>query len=161
VRGFVRDEVTRSRRITFIKEDRKLIGFLLARGDSDTPYTVRLQPWATVTVRIVDENGDPLPAKAHPARGNVPAVALGTNHRFEFATHDDPAVGSVPYMGSDSEGRFRVERLVPGLRYSCDIHRCSDGSFAGMAFDNLVLKPGEIRDLGDIRWKTPVGVHGK
>ena len=40
---------TRSRRITFLKGDRKLVGFLLARGDGDTPYTVKLEPWATVT----------------------------------------------------------------------------------------------------------------
>jgi RNA polymerase sigma factor (sigma-70 family) len=145
----------RCRRITFVEKDRKLIGFLLARGDGDAPYTVRLQPWATVTVRIVDENGAPLPANAHPARGIEPVVALGTNHQHELATHDDPAVGSVPVMGSDPEGRFRIERLVPGLRYSADIYRCSDSSFAGMAFENLVARPGEILDLGDIRWKPP------
>ena len=36
----------RARRITFVKEDRKLIGFLLARGDGDAPYSVRMRPWA-------------------------------------------------------------------------------------------------------------------
>ena len=36
----------RRRRITFVKEDHKLIGFLLARGDGDTPYTVRMRPWS-------------------------------------------------------------------------------------------------------------------
>jgi hypothetical protein len=33
--------------------------------------------------------------------------------------------------------------------------------FAGMAFENLVLKPGEVKDLGDIRSKPPVDVRGK
>ena len=51
----------RARRITFVKEDRKLIGFLLARGDGDAPYTVRMQPWAAVTGRVVDEQGRPQP----------------------------------------------------------------------------------------------------
>jgi hypothetical protein len=51
----------RIRRITFFKDDRQLIGFLAARGDRDTPYTVRMQPWATVSGRIVDENGKPVP----------------------------------------------------------------------------------------------------
>ena len=32
--------------------------------------------------------------------------------------------------------------------------------FAGMAFENLVLKPGEVKDLGDIRSKPPVDVRG-
>ena len=54
---------TRSRRITFIKGDRKQIGFLLARGDGEAPYTVRLEPWATVTGRVVDENGNPFPPR--------------------------------------------------------------------------------------------------
>ena len=44
-----------------MKEDRKLIGFLLARGDGDAPYTVRMQPWAAVTGRVVDEQGKPQP----------------------------------------------------------------------------------------------------
>ena len=35
------------------------------------------------------------------------------------------------------------------------------GMFAGVAFENLVLKPGEVKDLGDIRSKPPVDVRGK
>jgi RNA polymerase sigma factor (sigma-70 family) len=151
---------TRSRRITFLKEDRKLIGFLLARGDGDTPYTVKLEPWATVTGRIVDENGEPLPAKdALPGR-NPASVGLAMNAKLEIATHADPRVGTFPDCGSDGEGRFRIERLVPGLRYSCDIYR-EGGGYAGQAFEDLVLKPGETRNLGDIRWKTTVDVRGK
>src|SRR5262249_23919768 len=34
----------RVHRITFVKEDRQLIGLLRARGDGDAPYTVRMQP---------------------------------------------------------------------------------------------------------------------
>jgi hypothetical protein len=52
------------------------------------------------------------------------------------------------------------EQLVPGLRYTCDMSR-GGGLYAGMAFENLVLKPGETRDLGDIRSKKPVDIRGK
>jgi hypothetical protein len=151
---------TRSRRITFFEEDRKLIGFLLARGDGDSPYTVNLQPQATVIGRIVDENGDPLPPRGARPGANDSATALGTDRKFEIATHDDPSVGTISDCASDGEGRFRIERLVPGLRYRCDIYRDA-GWYAGVAFENLVLKPGEVRDLGDIRSKTPVDIHGK
>jgi hypothetical protein len=49
----------RVRRIIFIDEHRRLIGFLQARGDGDTPYTVRMQPWTpTVTAHFVDEHGN-------------------------------------------------------------------------------------------------------
>jgi hypothetical protein len=34
----------RAQLITFVNEDRKLIGFLLARGDGESPYSVRTQP---------------------------------------------------------------------------------------------------------------------
>lgn len=53
-----------------------------------------------------------------------------------------------------------MDRLVPGLRYTCEIHD-ENGPFAGMAFENLVLKPGENRNLGDIRWQKPVEIRGQ
>jgi hypothetical protein len=150
---------TRGRRITFLKQDRKLIGFLLARGDGEAPYTVRLQPWAAVTGRIVDEDGNPLPPRGEAPGGNS-AVGLGTDSRFQIATHDDPLAGTFPECSSENDGRFGIARLVPGLRYRCDMYP-SAGRYAGVAFENLVLKPGETRDLGDIRWTTPVDIHGK
>ncbi len=151
---------TRSRRITFFKKDRKLIGFLLARGDGEKPYTVRLKPWATVTGRIVDENGNPLEEKQRQPLVNAAAVVLAPNAKLEIATRDDPHAGTLPDTGADEKGRFRIERLVPGLRYSCDLYR-EAGWYAGVAFENLVLEPGETRDLGDIRSKPPVDIHGK
>ena len=33
--------------------------------------------------------------------------------------------------------------------------------FAGTAFENLVVRPGEVRDLGNIRTKPPSDVRGK
>jgi hypothetical protein len=61
---------------------------------------------------------------------------------------------------SDPDGRFRVERLVPGQRYSALMYR-GMGQFAGTAFENVVLAPGEGRDLGDIRSNPPVDVIGR
>jgi hypothetical protein len=151
---------TRSRRITLVKADRKLIGFLLARGDGEAPYTVRLQPWATLTGRIVDENGNPLAGQKGLGGVNGPAALLGTNNRLEIATHDNPEVGWIPDLASDSGGRFRIEQLVPGLSYTCEMYHGA-GQYAGIAFENLVLKPGETRDLGDIRSKKPVDIRGK
>ncbi len=150
----------RSRRITFLKEDRKLIGFLLARGDGDTPYTVRLEPWATVTGRILDESGHPFAPNGAPGKAEKPSVVLGMDARLKLATPDDPHIGVFPDSACDSDGRFRVERMIPGQHYSAVISGDA-GWFAGTVFEKLVLKPGEIRDLGDIRSKTPVDVPGK
>jgi hypothetical protein len=149
----------RLRRITFVQEDRKLIGFLGARGDGDAPYTVRMQHWGTVTGRIVDENGKALTPAGRPNRGEKAAYLFMGNWRG-IVTNSDATVGEHPGGQTDEEGRFRLEQLVPGLRYSAEIYR-GTGMFAGMAFENLVLKPGEVKELGDIRSKPPVDVRGK
>jgi beta-lactamase regulating signal transducer with metallopeptidase domain len=130
----------RVQHITFVKEDRQLIGLLLARGDGDSPYTVRMQPWGTVTGRIVDENGKPL-ADA----GNIlPDTAI----QVKADGSDSCEEGGSK---TDAEGRFRVERIIPGLSYSAEIYHKS--RLLGTAFEKLVLRAGEIRDLGDIRAK--------
>jgi RNA polymerase sigma factor (sigma-70 family) len=119
-------------RRTFIQEDRKLIAYLEARGDADTPYIVRMQPWAKVTGRILDERGNPL-------KGAGITV-----------------VGEKSWDQTKADGRFELDRLVPGKSYSGEIFR--DGfqsKVTGMAFERLIPKPGEIRDLGDIRIKPP------
>ncbi len=134
----------RARRITFVKEDRRLIAFLMARGDGETPYTVRMQPWGTVTGRLLDENGKQLSAD------NV-SLYLGG---FGLETNADDEAGEYANIKIDPEGRFRAERLVPGQRYSAETYR-GTGMFAGMAFEKLVVRPGEVRDLGDIRTKPP------
>jgi RNA polymerase sigma factor (sigma-70 family) len=129
----------RLQHIAFYKDDRQLIGLLRARGDGDTPYTVRMQPWGTVTGRLLDENGKPL------------------SEAFLSLTADG-ADSPVQAGGqTDKQGRFRAERVVPGLNYSVSIYRAwrpwvpSAGGPAG----KLVLRPGEVRDLGDIRAKPP------
>ncbi len=129
----------RARRITFIKEDRRLIGFLMARGDGQTPYTVRMQPWGTVTGRLLDENGKKL---------SDVSFYLGGWSGFDPNPDPDPAVGEYAKVEIDPAGRFRMDRMVPGQRYSAEISR---GGFTTMAFKNLVVRPGEVRDLGDIR----------
>jgi hypothetical protein len=149
----------RLRRITFIEEGRKLIGFLGARGDGESPYTVRMRPWATVTGRIVDEDGKALPPAGGPFGGQMAAYLFMGNWRG-IVTNTDATVGEHLGGHTNEQGRFRLEQLVPGLRYSAEIYR-GTGMFAGMAFENLVLKPGEVKDLGDIRSKPPVDVRGK
>jgi len=149
----------RFRRITFVKEDRKLVGFLLAKGDGDAPYTVRMQPWATVTGRLVTANGQALSADGIAGVwGGKPAVL--SSGGTSLVTNSDPEAGEYPEVTTDADGRFRLEKLVPGQRYSAQVYR-GFGLFAGMAFENLVLHPGEVRDLGDIRTKPPVNVRGK
>jgi hypothetical protein len=129
----------RASHITFVKEDHKLIGFLLARGDGDSPYTVRMQPWATVTGRIIEANGKPL-------KGGIEIQPTGA--------------GPYDFLGDkvDAQGRFHIKRVTPGLSYSVKVFRDVPviWRFAGIAAEKMVLRPGEVRDLGDIRLKATV-----
>jgi hypothetical protein len=135
----------RARRITFVKEDRKLIGFLLARGDGDTPYTVRMRPWGSFTGRVVDEQGQP-----------QPGASITSDTVRGFAAHDDPGLGIFPAVQTDKQGRFRVERLVPGQSYGATLY-LGIGRPSGPAFEGMKVAPGRVRDLGDLRLGTPIG----
>jgi hypothetical protein len=141
----------RARRITFVKEDRKLIGFLLARGDGDAPYTVRMRPWGTVTGRVVNEQGQP-----------QPQATLSAGTIREFAAHDDPTAGIFPIVTTDEHGRFRAERLVPGQSYSANIYvGVAPGRPGGIAFEGLKVAPGKVRDLGDLRVTPPADANAR
>jgi hypothetical protein len=59
-------------------------------------------------------------------------------------------IGHWPYrITTDREGQFRVEAIVPGLRYRLTLENTS-----GVSTDTgpivTPLKPGETRDLGDV-----------
>jgi hypothetical protein len=142
----------RPRRITFIQEERKLIGELLALGDDTTPYTVQMQPWATVTGQLLEQDGKRLSGNLL-ASLNVVRAAPATDAEVSEWDHEQ-----LRYVETN-DGRFRVEKLIPGVRYDAKVYRGRKS--AGPAFESLVLKPGEVRDLGQIRTQKPVDVRGK
>ena len=131
----------RVKQMTFIKADRQLIAILLARGDGDTPYTVQMQPWCTVTGRIVDESGNPLVKQTIIVR----------------ATND----GVTRYSAgkSDKDGRFRIGTVIPGLTYNIEgrVDKPPYVSVDGQSIPPLTLTPGEVRDIGDVRIETNWG----
>ncbi len=130
----------RPRRFLFRHDARKLAGSLVARGDEAEPYTVKLQPWATLTGRIVDAKGNPTP--------NV--ILMRSD--WDEAT-GDPARGVLPTgLRTDREGRFRIDGLIPGQEYTAmATSRDPKIGDVGPVIDHAVLKPDEVRDLGDIR----------
>jgi RNA polymerase sigma factor (sigma-70 family) len=130
------------RNLIFLHEKKKLAGSLVVRGTEKGPLTVKLRPWSVVTGRLVDDGGQPLTG------GEL--VILSGRKFFE----EDLQVGSLPKnsfpVGKD--GRFRIEGLLPGLKYSIAV---SDGGnrLLGRLVNNLTVKSGETKDLGDVRIK--------
>ena len=105
----------RIRRITFYKTDRKLVGFLLVRGlgDGDAPYTVRLQPWATLTGRLVDENGNALLAPS-PRIQATDAGDARTGHGERPRDEGRPAGWRASWRRDRRRGTVSPREIGPG-----------------------------------------------
>jgi hypothetical protein len=52
------------------------------------------------------------------------------------------------------DGKFRIDCLAPGLKYSLSVTKEAYSlEIRGKNLENLTLRPGETRDLGDIQVK--------
>jgi hypothetical protein len=107
--------------------------------------TIQLQPYGTVTGRIVDEDGRP--------RGGLGITSVGGSmpaRPAEQGILPGGNIGGGIRIGRD--GRFRIEGLVPGLKYGAG---ASDGLAYGELFHDLTVTPGEVKDLGDLKAVPP------
>jgi protocatechuate 3,4-dioxygenase beta subunit len=100
---------SRPRRVTITHAGRKLVGSIDLKGDEAGPMTVRLQPWGTITGRIVDDDGLP--------RGGleVYGTRIGRDGRFRIE-----GLGSWPQVRGIRRGgipghRQRLPRCDRGL----------------------------------------------
>jgi RNA polymerase sigma factor (sigma-70 family) len=130
----------RPRPIVFRHDEEKLTAVVVARGDERGPLTVRLQPAATVTGRLLDEDG-------HPLRG------IRINDRYAKGQFGPGTPFPRLEVSLGEDGRFRIEGLIPGVAY--DLGASQGLSFLGDFAAGLKLQPGETRDLGDVKVKEP------
>jgi RNA polymerase sigma factor (sigma-70 family) len=119
-----------SRLIQAMHEGKKLAGSLVVQGKDKEPVRIQLEPWGSVTGRLVKPDGEPMT--------NV-VVDIGYHFRVR--------------PGKD--GKFRLDGLSRGLKYS--VHVVKDpGSgleISGKNIQDITIKPGETKDLGDIQVK--------
>ena len=121
----------KGRTLTFFNSRTRLSGELVLRGDETGSRTVTLQPWATISGRVVDHDGE--------------AVKEGHLYPFNFPN-------GVAKVGKD--GRFRVEGLVPGRLYT--IHFLwGQGRMGVIIARDIKFGPGEAKDLGDVSLDRP------
>jgi RNA polymerase sigma factor (sigma-70 family) len=125
------------RTLSFVHPGRKLVGHVVVKGTEGGPLTVRLQPWGTLTGRLVDESGKAL---------------SGVKVRLHYP--DLPRPGMQPQdkpAETDRDGRFRVEALLPGLKHELTLEGATP--LAGDALKGVTAAAGEAKDLGTIRGK--------
>ena len=132
---------SKPRRVRITQAGRKLIGSVYLKGDETGTLTVRLQPWGTIQGRVVDDEDQP--------RKKIQISNIDGSFPKRPA-EQGILPGDSPIL---SEGRFRVEGLVPGLKYGAS---ASEGNmFLGVVFRDAIVVPGEVKNLGDVKVVPP------
>jgi hypothetical protein len=125
------------RALVFRHEGRKLAGWAEVRGDESDGPRVKLEPWASAMGRLLNTEGKPLPNVTLEIYANKPRLGGGSiNHQPER-------------IRTDTDGRFRVEGLAPGLAYHFYI-QAPAMMRAEKTIDVEAAKAGETRDLGNV-----------
>jgi RNA polymerase sigma factor (sigma-70 family) len=125
----------------FYHYEKKLGAAVLPRGDEPKDYTVRLQRMGTLTGRVLDEDGQPVAGAEmvgaiEGGQLNLPANSVSI---FSFRVR------------TDQQGRFRADSILAGVKYRGSILGRRAG---GICFEHATVKPGEAKDLGDIKLKA-------
>jgi RNA polymerase sigma factor (sigma-70 family) len=130
----------RPRRLLFLHEGKKLGGTLLVRGDEKTPVQVKLEPWGAVTGRLVGVGG--LPRAGADLRLDPVGDKLSNT---DYASHPTRS------FHADKDGKFRIEGLVPGMKYALGVVE------KGVYYDALdfSVRSGETKDLGEVQVEVP------
>ena len=133
------------RLLVFTHKARKLVGAAVLKDEdlkSTAPLEVKLLPVGAIAGRLLDDDGLPW---------------AGATLRVWMSDPDrPPSLGFGCAFGaevtSDAQGRFRIEAFVPGVETEVTIETgvTINGS---NALPKLALKPGEVRDLGDVKAK--------
>jgi hypothetical protein len=137
---FVHPEPGNDQSVVIAQDDEARGAVLIVNGREPDPIRVMLQATATVTGRLIDEQGKPRP--------NIAIVvnqSFGTISRHRF--------GVQPPTGPD--GRFRIRGLVPGVAYSIDaVERdktTHENRFLGwIGKPQRTFKTSETQDWGDV-----------
>jgi len=119
------------RTLFLFHDPKKLAATIAVRGGEPGVSVVQLQPWAAVTGRIVDEDGTPRPKM-------LLRVSLS----------------NLTPREAGPDGRFRIEPIIPGQATEITVSRNLTARSVSIA-RQLVLEPGEIKDLGDVRVTEP------
>jgi hypothetical protein len=134
------------RLVVFTHKARKLVGAAVLQDQdmkSTTLLEVKLVPIGAITGRLLDDDGLPW--------------AGATLDVWMFDPDRPPGAFGCSFgekVTADAQGRFRVEAFVPGVDTEVTIEVPNRGGIqldGGNALRKPALKPGEVRELGDVK----------
>jgi hypothetical protein len=154
LRGF---NPRRPRPVLFRHPDKGLVGVFEPPQNADKPVTVRLQPGATVTGRLVDADDRPRATEELDVimldPSSPPTGALGPRIAAAMGGPSSIVYSLPTKIKTDGDGRFRIETLLPGYQYELNDR---PGEFArGRFLFGEGLRSGETKDLGTVQMKQP------
>jgi RNA polymerase sigma factor (sigma-70 family) len=128
------------RTVVAMHEEKHLAGSLPLKGDEKGRLVLKLQPWGAVAGRLVSSDGQPL-------RGVDVTMRRVGDRLF------DPLAGyhRTRFFQTDKDGKFHIEAMVPGMKYT--MRAMHKGRLVGIVFEDLQVKPGETKNLGDVQAK--------
>lgn len=126
----------RPRLLLFSSPKARLATAVRVEGPQAGPLDVQLGPAGALAGRIIDRSGKP-----------APGLHLTSALRMSKPEDLKDSAASLPerYYTTDREGRFRVEGLAPGIKYSLII-----ASTRQELATDVKVGAGETKDLGDL-----------
>ena len=110
--------------ITKNPEDAERVKLNMVRIDGDSELKLTMKAAGKITGRVVDKDGKPR------------VVRIDGYERL---------------IKTDDDGRFELPLVLPEFPITATaIHR-EQGQFLGTIFSDIILEPGETRDLGDVQ----------
>jgi RNA polymerase sigma factor (sigma-70 family) len=131
------------RQLVFLHPKRKLAGSVTLRGDEKEPPVVRLKPTGSITGRLLDLDGLPITGV-----NITPSGEKGTTS--ELYRHLSP---QAELPRTDKDGRFRVDGLVPEVKFSLGLHKGRTYYIGEPRIGLRQVESGKTLDLGDVRVK--------
>jgi RNA polymerase sigma factor (sigma-70 family) len=124
----------RPRWVVVLHPERQLGASVEVKPGAREPLPIRLVPTGTIAGRLLAE-GRPWPHQELRVFYEKRGVARLNNH-FPEVIH------------TDEQGRFRIRGIIPGLLYQVTAGRPPKTADVARG---LSLKPGEVKDLGDVK----------